>query len=266
MNGFKLYLRYVSLSLQGQMQYRMSFILMSTANFFSSFAEFLGMSVLFGRFGALNGWTLPEVAIFYGIVHTAFALAEAGARGFDVFHRQVITGDFDRLLLRPRSTVLQVIGQEFQVMRIGRFAQGLVVLIWAVIKLQVDWSFVKVSLLVASIIGGAGLFSGLFVLQATLSFWSVQSLEIVNTVTYGGVETSQVPLSIYGKWFRRFFIFIVPLGCINYFPLIRILERNDVLKSPLWVQYGSPLAGLIFFILSLQIWQVGVRHYRSTGS
>ena len=49
-------------------------------------------------------------------------------------------------------------------------------------------------------------------LQATLAFWTTETLEIVNTVSYGGVETAQYPLSIYRPWFRHFFTFVVPLG------------------------------------------------------
>jgi ABC-2 type transport system permease protein len=95
---------------------------------------------------------------------------------------------------------------------------------------------------------------------------TLQSLEIVNSFTYGGVETAQYPLSIYKSWFRKIFIFIIPLGCINYFPAMAILEKSDSLKSPIWFQWISPMAGVIFFLISLKIWKFGVKHYKSTGS
>src|ERR671928_195342 len=79
----------------------------------------------------------------------------------------------------------------------------------------------------AAILGGACLFYGLFVLQATLSFWTVETLEIMNTVTYGGTETGQYPLTIYRPWFRLFFTFVVPLVCLNYLPANALLDRPD---------------------------------------
>lgn len=266
MNSLKLYLKYISYSLQSQMQYRASFIMLAVANFFTSFIDFLGIWALVERFGTLKGFSLGEIAMFYGIVHISFSIAEAGARGFDVFARQVISGDFDRLLLRPQSTVLQILGQEFQLMRIGRFSQGLLVLLWGISYVKISLSILKLVLLIISILGGALLFSGLFVLQATMCFWSTQSLEIVNMVTYGGVETAQYPISIYKEALRNFFIFIVPLACINYFPLIKILGKTDALNSPYWISWISPLVCIFFFVLSLEIWKIGVRHYRSTGS
>ncbi len=263
-DSVRLYSRYVGISLRAQLQYRASFVMMTLGHFLVTLFEFFGIWAMFARFGSLRGWSLPEVALLYGIVSLAFALAEGIGRGFDTFHNLVKNGDFDRLLLRPRSTALQVAGGEVQLMRVGRLAQGLIVMTYALQALPVEWTAAKVGLLVASILGGACTFYGLFILQATLAFWTVESLEIVNTVTYGGTETAQYPLSIYQPWFRRFFTLVVPVACINYFPAHALLERSG--GPPSAVQWLSPLVGPVFLLLCLQIWQLGVRHYRSTGS
>ena len=212
----------------------------------------------------MQGWSLPEVALFYGMVSTSFALAEAWSRGFDTFHNLVRTGDFDRILLRPRTAFLQIIGQEFQLMRVGRLCQGIIILCWAAKALAISWTFYKLFLLFLSIIGGMLIFSGLFILQATLSFWSIQSLEIINMVTYGGVETIQYPLSIYKTWFRKFFTYMIPLAFINYIPALSILGKGDSFIYKLsWL--SAPF-GLSFFLLCIKLWGFGIIHYRSTGS
>src|SRR5262249_25101387 len=151
--------------------------------------------------------------------------AEGFGRGFDTFSNLVKSGDFDRLLLRPRNTAFQVAAQELQLMRVGRLLQGGVVLSWAVYALGIAGSPAKLALILATISGGACLFYGLLVLQATLSFWTIESLEIVNILTYGGTETAQFPLTIYRPWFRWFFTFVVPLACMNYLPAGALLGR-----------------------------------------
>jgi ABC-type uncharacterized transport system permease subunit len=108
-----LYVRYVLVSMRSQMQYRGSFLLQTFAQFVVTGSEFLGLVVLFGRFGHIRGWTLPEIGLFYGMVSVAFALSEMVARSFDSFDRMVRSGEFDRLLLRPRSSILQMMGQDF---------------------------------------------------------------------------------------------------------------------------------------------------------
>ncbi|NLT73928.1 MAG: ABC transporter permease [Chloroflexi bacterium] len=261
-----LYARYVGVSVRSQMQYRASFVMLTFATMLISGLEFVATWALFDRFGSLAGWTLPEAALLYGLVNMAFALAEGWARGFDEFGQMVKSGGFDRLLLRPRSTALQVAGHHVQLMRIGRLAQGAVVFIWAATRLQVAWSPPRVLLCLLAIAGGAALFSGLMVLQATFAFWSTESLEVFNTVTYGGVETTQYPLTVYRDGFRRFFTYVVPLATVTYYPALAVLGRSDPLGSSLSFQYASPLFGFLFLIVCLRVWNLGVRHYHSTGS
>jgi ABC-2 type transport system permease protein len=263
---FRLYLHYISQSVRSQMQYRASFFMLTFGLFLLSLLEFCGILILFDRFGQLRGWSLPEIALFYGMIHMAFSLAEGTARGFDTFSGMVKGGDFDRLLLRPRSTVLQLAGQELQLRRVGRFLQALGVLLWGTTQLELDWTVAKTLLLCFTVLGGTCVFYGLFVLQATMCFWTTEGLEIANTVTNGGTETAQYPLSIYRDWFRSFFTFVVPLACVSYYPALAMLDRSDPLGTTALFHWLAPCIGFVFLAMSLLVWGLGVRHYRSTGS
>ena len=63
------------------MQYRASFAMLTFGQLAITVIDFLAVWALFSRFGSLRGWRLPEVAILYGMAHTAFALAEGFGRG-----------------------------------------------------------------------------------------------------------------------------------------------------------------------------------------
>lgn len=266
MNAVWLYGRFASISLRGQMEYRASFLMLTGGQFLVTALEFVGIWALFSRFGHIQGWTLPEIALLYGMISIAWSIADALTRGFDVFGTTVKNGDFDRLLLRPRSTIVQLFGYELTLRRIGRLIQGLAVLLYAMAALDVAWPGARVALLVGAIFGAVCLFIGLMVLQATSAFWTTESLEAWNAFTYGGLTMSQYPLEIYRPWFRQFFLFVIPLGCVNYLPAVAILGRPDPLGTPVVLQWLAPLAGPIFLMLSLQVWRVGVRRYQSTGN
>lgn len=257
-----LFLKLVAASVRSQLAYRLNVVLLAASQFLITFIEFFAIAALFARFGSLRGWKLAEVALLYGMVNVAFAIAEGAARGFDSFAQTIRSGDLDRLLLRPRSIPLQVAAQELHLMRLGRLVQGVLILCWSLHALDLAWSLERGALLVAAILGGACTFSGLFVLQATLAFWTVETLEVMNTVTYGGTETAQFPFSIYRPWFRSFFTFVVPLACANYFPALEILGRAETRA----VAWASPFVGVAFLSLTLRLFDLGVRHYRSTGS
>lgn len=266
MNALRLYTRYLGISWRAQLQYRGSFALQTLGTVLVVAGEYVAVVALFGRFQSVGGWTLPEVAVFYAVVNLAWALAEALARGFDDFGSLVKNGEFDRLLLRPRSTVLQLFGREFTLRRVGRLGLGLGVLTWGWLTLGLGADPARLILLAWAVVGGVALFVGLLILQATLAFWTVESLEIMNVLTYGGVTTAQYPLSIYPGWLRGFFIAVVPLGCAMYFPVVAILDRVDPLGTGLVWQAASPLVGLLFLAVGLRAWRLGVARYTSTGS
>jgi viologen exporter family transport system permease protein len=265
MTGLGLYLRYAAVSLRAQLQYRASAIMQAVGSLAITAIEFVGIWALFHRFGSLRGWTLPEVALLYGMIEVTFAVSHMLTRGLDTFPSLVSSGNFDRLLVRPRSAVLQLLGRELAVRRLGRVVQGVAVLIWAGSAVSITWSPAKALLLLAAMAGGVCLFVGLAVVQATIAFWTVEPLEIMNAFTDGGAYTAQYPMTIYRRWFRTFLTFVVPLACANYLPGLAILGKADPLGAPVPVQWLSPLAGLVFLLVALRLWRAGVRRYMSAG-
>jgi len=259
----RLYFKYFKILLKAQMQYRISFWLLSLGQFFIPFSVFAALYFLFERFGSIKGWTYYEVALCFSVIHIAFSISECFARGFDSFSGLVVRGEFDRILVRPRSTFMQVLGSKFEFTRIGRLLQGVVVLILAIWNLSIQWNIFKVATLVLMIISGISVFTGIFILAATLCFWTIQGIEVANIFTDGGREMSQYPLNIYKKWVTRFFTFVIPFGCVSYLPLMYILDKVEGNKLLFML---TPLYGILFIFPCLLVWRFGVKHYKSTGS
>jgi ABC-2 type transport system permease protein len=249
--------------MRSQMQYPASFFILALSHFLGTCIEMLGIWALFDRFKMVQGWTLFEVGIIYGIVQMGFALAEAFARGFDTFSQMVKFGDFDRLLLRPLSPLFQIAASKVQIMRIGRFLQGLSMLILSLKELSFSLYTSHILMIFFSILGTASLFYGLFIIQAAISFWTIETLELMNIATYGGLQVGQYPMSIYNTFFRLIFTLVIPLACVAYYPITVLLKIE---KIPFWFGVLSPLAGFVFLYFACQFWRLGIRHYCSTGS
>jgi ABC-2 type transport system permease protein len=266
-NSAALFLRLVAASLRGQLRYPGSALLLGMGHFLTTGIEVVAVWALFDRFAAVGGWQLAEVAVFYGLVNISFAIADMLGRGFDVLGSTFLrTGDFDRLLLRPRSLMLQLMGHDVRLSRLGRLLQGALVLGLATGAGAVHWTPPLVALAVLAIAGGVALFLGILMLQATLCFWTIESLEVANVFTYGGVEAGRYPMALYARWFRWLLTFIVPLACVTYYPVLVLLQRADPLGAPAWWGWWSPLVGFAFLGLCVVAWTTGVRHYTSTGS
>ncbi|MDR0399550.1 MAG: ABC-2 family transporter protein [Treponema sp.] len=258
-----LYFKYLAMNLRALLEYRLSTALGALGQFFTAFSWFLSISLLFRRFGAVAGWSFAEAGLCFAVTNIAFSLSECFARGFDAFSGMVIRGDFDRVLLRPRSTIIQVLGARIEITRMGRLIQALVVLFIVIPRAGIAWSTGKILTLVLMILGGAALFTGIFILGAAVCFFTLEGLEIVNIFTDGGRELASYPLPVYGRRIRRFFTFVIPFGCVNYLPLMYLTGRAG--SHPL-LSMLAPLAGPVFLLPCLAVWRAGVRRYTSSGS
>jgi ABC-2 type transport system permease protein len=262
----RLYGRLVAAQLRGQMQYKVSFLLSLLGSFLACVTEFGVVLVLFLRVPALAGWSFAEVALLYGISGVAFAVAEIFAAALDNFQVHIVRGTFDRVLVRPRGALFQVIVEDFALRRVGRVAQAALVLVLALRLLEVDWSLEKVFVLTLALVSGTVIYFAIFVLGATFCFWSVQAKEATHVFTYGGDGLASYPLDIYRLSVRRFFTFVVPLAFVNYEPALYLLGRSDPLGLPDGVRLLSPLAGIIMALVARFGWQRGIQHYQSTGT
>lgn len=263
MNALRLYFSLASISIRSQMQYRASFFMLILGHFIATGSEALGLLLLFSRFQSIHEWTLSQTLLLYGTVQMAFAFSETIGRGFDKFSELIQRGDFDRYLLRPRSTLLQIFGSELQLMRMGRFLQGIVAIGWAMQNLELPNGYF--SLWLMSFLGTVCVFLGLLIIRGAICFWTIESLEIMNIATHGGAEALSYPVSIYKSGIRGFFTYFVPLAGVSYAPISHMIGKGEGLAGSYFI-WLYPLSGLLFLLATTQLWNLGVRRYRSTGS
>jgi len=265
LESVRLYGKLIGAQLRSQMQYKVSFFSDFLATALGILSEFLGVLVLFTHIPQLGGWSLAEVAFLYGTAELSLALAQLTSGGFDRFPEMIRLGEFDRVLIRPRRAFLQVAASNWAMRRFGRAVQGVAVLGVAVVWLDAGWGLLEWGFLLWTIFGGVLFFLGLFVIGGTLSFWTVESLEAMNILTYGGGTLTVYPFHIYAEWMRNFFIFIVPLAFVNFYPALYLLNKPDPFGLPEILPFVSVPLCLLVLIASLVFWRFGVRRYQSTG-
>ena len=264
-----LWFRYARVALMGQFSKRSNLVVVTLAQLFLTLSALAAVLVLFGRFGTLAGYSRDEVLLLFGIAQVSFSVVELLARGFDSFSAILAQGEFDRILVRPRGTILQVLGARLEFSRLGRALVGALILAHALRALGPAMgsggpalAAARYATVASMTLGSGAIFAGIFVLGASLAFLSPDGLEVVNIFSDGGREMSQYPLSIYDKALRRFFTFVVPFGCVNWLPLEFALGR----PGASWPAAFLPFAGFAFLALSFLAWRAGVRRHVSTGS
>ncbi|ANX01561.1 hypothetical protein CSTERLE_08235 [Thermoclostridium stercorarium subsp. leptospartum DSM 9219] len=257
----RLYLKYLSMHVKSQMQYRTSFFMTVAGQFLTSFGVFLGIYFLMSRFHSVKDFSYNEVLLCFAVVLMSFFIAECFARGFDTFQSMLGNGEFDRILVRPRNEIFQVLASRIELTRAGRFLQAVIVFAYTIPAGGIVWSLDKILTLILMITGGVVIFSGLFLVYAALCFFTTEGLEFMNIFTDGGREFGCYPLSIYGEGILKFFTYVVPMALFQYYPLLYLTGRSD---NGLYMLL--PAVGSLFIIPCYILWKIGMHRYKSTGS
>jgi ABC-2 type transport system permease protein len=228
--------------------------------------ELAAIFFLFDHIADLKGWTQWEVVYLYGVASVSLGLGEILTSGLDEMPALVREGTFDQLLIRPVSPLVQILGREMQLFFGGRVLQGLLAVGLGLHHAGATIGAPEISMLLVSVASGTLIYSALFLAAAANCFWTVESNEMFNAFTYGGVQMTQFPVSIYPAWLRRVFLFGIPVGFASYFPALKVLHKSDVLGLPALMPYLTPVVAILFALFCLRFWRFGVDHYQSTGS
>ncbi|HHW48378.1 MAG TPA: hypothetical protein GXX14_07155 [Clostridiaceae bacterium] len=257
----RLYMKFFSMHLKSHMQYKLSFFLTLLGQFIVSFTVFVSLYFMFLRFNSVEGFVFEQTLLCFAVVLMAFSIAETFGRGFDLFPHMLGNGEFDRVLVRPKNIIFQVLASKMDFTLLGRLFQSVLIFCYAIPNSGVMWTWDKVLTLFLMVGCGSLIFFSLFLIYAGFSFFTVEGLEFMNIFTDGGREFGRYPFSIYGKNVLMFLTFVVPLALFQYYPLLYLLDR----EQNVFFMF-IPLIGLLFLVPSYAFFRIGLRHYKSTGS
>ena len=259
--NMRLYFKFFSMHLKSRMAYKKSFFFSVVGQFLASFTSFLWVVFLFDRFNVVRGYTVGECLLCAGTVALSFALAEMFFRSFDSMQNLINGAELDRLMLRPRGLIFQMICHTVEFGRIGRIAQAVMMLIYGISAADIVWTAPRMGVLMLMVLCGTALFAALFILHAAMCFFTIESIEFLNVLTYGAREYGSYPFDVYGKHVLRFCTYAVPYALIQYYPLQYLTGNTEN------IGYGLiTLAAPLFLIPCYAVWRLGIRKYKSAGS
>lgn len=256
----KLYWKFFSIHLKSEMAYPASFFLSCVGRLLCTINCLVGIGLMMWRFGSIGDYTAGEVLLGFGVVMTAFNIAECFARGFDQFSKIVREGTFDRLVVRPRGLVFQVICQDTRMASLPNIVLGIAVIAYGVSVSGIAWTVPKALVLLSMVACGSLLFFGMFLVYAALCFFTMEGLEVLNIFTDGIRTFSQFPFDIYGKGVLFFTTAVMPMAMVQYWPLQYLMGKG----GPIYGMF--PVLSLWFLIPCWLAWRLGIRHYASAGS
>lgn len=258
----KMYGALVKMAMRSLMQYRADFWTSLVGVVVLNGANLVQMGVLAWRFDALGAWTAGDLMVLYGLYMVSYSLYSVFFSRIAGLESEVVSGAFDKYLVRPVSPFVQFIGGEIRYVGLCDTLLGMLLIaagkrLSGVIWYGADWLW-----LAMFIVCGGGIIVCVRLLLSCASFWFVKSSSLTSMLTQVLLLTQKYPVSIFGGLFRVFVTAIVPVAFMNYYPAALLLRKAD---APAWLCMLSPAVLLMLIGLSAVVWTRGLRRYGSAG-
>jgi ABC-2 type transport system permease protein len=218
--------------------------------------------VLFKKVPQIGGWRFEEVLFLYGfslIPYGFFNIISLNLYEFG--NNYIIEGKFDRVLLRPVSSLFQVLFETFRIESVQEIATGTFCMVYASRQLGIPWTPARLAMLFFFGVCASLIYVSVFLMLTTVSFWFEDRIG-VHPPVWNMMAFGRYPLTIYSPVVQFFLCWVIPFGLASFYPSVRMLGRT---VSPSYAAL-VPVVAAVFLTAAISLWNLGTRHYSSTGS
>src|ERR1700677_2711447 len=131
-----------------RVSYRGDFFISLGTSFAATVFALWFVVILFHKATQLAGWRFEEVLFLYGFSLIPYGIFNIVSMNlYDFGNNFIIEGKFDRVLLRPISSLFQVLFETFRIESLQEVATGIFCLWWASKRLSLPWTAGKFAML-----------------------------------------------------------------------------------------------------------------------
>jgi ABC-2 type transport system permease protein len=243
------------------MEYRVNFLIGASSTIILQIAGLLTIWVVMSQIPSLNGWTLNEVLLVYGLLTLSKSINHMFADNlWTIGMNYVRTGEFDRFLVRPIDPLFHLLADRFCHDGIGNFLIGAGLVAVSSAALGIAWTPLNLLYLIVAVLSGGAIFIALNLITATSAFWIMDSIPVTQII-FNTHEFAKYPLNIYHRAIGVLLTWLIPYGFASFYPASYLLGKD--IGALAWM---GPVVATVLLILGYRVWVFGLRHYSSTGS
>jgi ABC-2 type transport system permease protein len=243
------------------MEYRVNFFIGASSTVILQVSGLLTIWVVMSQIPSLNGWSLNQILLIYGMITLAKSINHMFADNLWTIGRSYIrTGAFDRFLVRPIDPLFHLLADRFCHDGIGNFLVGSALVFVSTRELGIVWTPLNLIFMFIMVLSGGVIFIALNLITGTSAFWLMDAVPVMRVV-FDNHLFAQYPLNIYPKAIGIFLTWVIPYGLASYYPATHLMGTETSVLA--WL---APLMAIILILIGYRFWQFGLRHYASTGS
>lgn len=257
----------LKMSFRTRMQYRVDALVAALAVFVRESTNIIVIYLALMKFQNMNGWNVSEMLFLYSILFLTYAFVVSLFADLRDFPRMIREGRFDRLMVRPRGLLFQLILSNADVIAsVGHGTLGILLFVYSAGKVGIEWNLTTILYYICAIIGGILIQGGMFIFFSSLSFHFVETNSLREIFYWNMRKFAGYPISIYSKLIQGLMIYVVPFAFVNYFPAQYLLRKEDMTNYNEVYMYIAPLVGVGIYSLAYVFWRISIKRYKSTGN
>lgn len=257
----QLFFQYAAQYMKTRLTYRTDMMVEIGSDLLSQAVNFLFILLVFGHTTSISGWSRDEIIFIYGFFLVPFAIFGAFFNIWDFNERYIVKGEMDRILTRPIHSLFQIVIERMELESLFGVVTGMAVMVYAGSRLDLSLTWYDPFLFILLVLGGTLVYAAIFVLIASISFWSDSPTSIM-PMMYNIGNYGRYPVNIYNNIIRFLLTWILPFAFVGVYPAAYFLGRTE------WYTYAflTPVIGITFFVFAVVMWNVGVTKYRGAGN
>lgn len=209
--------------------------------------------LLFNLKDEIGGYEFKDIFLLWGLAASIFGLSNI------LFHKAftisdlIINGKLDTFLVQPKNVFLSVISSETSISAIGDLLYGYICLALYGLTFK---TFILFTLFT---ITGTIILSAFVSIAGCMSFWTIKSELLSNSLCNVMINFATYPGSIFKGSIKLILYTIIPVGIANYLPMDIIIKFD-------WAMFGCVLLfAIAITILAFWVFYRGLRKYSSSN-
>ncbi len=262
-----LFFAYAKTGLKTRFQYKLDSVISTIAVFLREAAGIIAMYLALLKFDTINDWNIDELLFLFSLIFITYGIFIVFFMALCDFSDWIKHGDFDRVMLRPRGLLTQLVlcGADW-LAAFGHGALGIILFVISANRVGIECDLGMAVYYIVVVISGVLIQGAVFLFFSAVSFYVVETGSLKEIFYWNMRKFAIYPLSIYNKFIQSILIFVVPFAFVNYFPAQFFLRKADMAAYPEWMMYISPLVGVGLYTLAYIFWRFSLRYYKSTGN
>lgn len=267
MAELRIVMQMLKMSFLTRLQYRVDTLVATLAVFVRESMNIIVIYLALMKFNKINDWDVNEMLFLFSILFVTYAFVVSIFADLRDFSCMIREGRFDRLIIRPRGLLMQLILNNADLMAsAGHGTLGIVLFIISAGRVGIEWNLPTILYYIGAIIGGILIQGGMFIIFSALSFYFVETGSIRDILYWNMRKFAGYPISIYSKLIQGIMIYVIPFAFVNYFPAQYLLRKDDMANYSEVYMYIAPLVGVVVYLVAYVFWRISVKRYTSTGN